>query len=273
MDIELNKKQAIEFLSLDENQFDNYFQKSKEIIGIKNNGKWFFNKNKLEEWNNLKQSRTVKLSLEEYNECIKLAIKRTYSNKAIPSIGNIGIKNEIQTTDDWLFNLLGEYGFKKFLKEKLNVEIKTKDNIHPEYVSQQDIESINNRKPNLKFSIRSSKYKNCFNLISPTEYEDENKKSDVYIFVRVGLSPDHLFRRQGDILFKEIKEFLNSREDFRKIEELKEVEVWICGFTYHNEFEKADNIPGSKFDSPKYIKSVAEMHNKNEEWKDLLNRL
>ena len=134
----------------------------------------------------------------------------------------------------------------------------------------QDIETINSRIPNLKLSIKASKYKNCFNIISPIEYEDTNKKSDVYIFLRVNLPSDHFFRRQENNLFKELKEFFRQREDFKKIEDLKDIEVWICGFSYYNEFKKADSIPGNKFEIPKYIKSVAEMHNKDDDWNELL---
>lgn len=50
--------------------------------------------------------------------------------------------------------------------------------------------------------------------------------------------------------------------------------MWICGFVYLDELEKKDKIPGQEFENGyRYVKSVSKMHNSNDDWKDLIERL
>ena len=76
--------------------------------------------------------------------------------------------------------------------------------------------------------------------------------------------------------FKNVKDFLDSSEGFRKIKALNEIPVWIAGFSYYDELKKVKEIPGQKFDGNpdyRYVASVADMHNSDEEWKALIKKL
>ena len=119
------------------------------------------------------------------------------------------------------------------------------------------------------------KFKNAFLILGSNEIEREERKSDVYIFARVDLPSDHLFRILRDhSFFKDVSDFLDQSEGFKKINELKEIPVWICGITYLEELEKVTEIPGQKFDNGhRYIKSVANMHNSDEDWKIFIKKL
>lgn len=274
----LSKKEAVNFLNIPEKDFNNYFLNSKEIVGYKIKSRWFFDKKELERWKNLKDERTVDLSLGEYEECFEFAIKMAYSNKASHGTGIRGVRSEVQMSDDFILGILAEQGVRKFLEQKFKLKIKLDMDVHPDHITPQDFVGIyeNSKLRNVKIgvAIKSSKIKSCFNIIPPIEYENATRKSDIYVFVRVGLPSDHLFRILRDhSFFKNVKDFLETAEGFRKILKLEKIPIWICGFSYYNEFDKVRKIPGQEFDGYRYVKSVANMHNLDIDWKKFIAKL
>jgi hypothetical protein len=275
---ELTKKQAVEFLKIPEKNFNNYFGSSCEIRGYKKGTRWFFNENELVLWEKMRKERTVELTINEYEKCFEFAIKMAYSNKASHGTGIRGVRSEVQRSDDFILGILAEHGVKKFLKEKFNFEIKLDMEVHPDHITPQDLDGVYEngvlREANIGVAIKSSKIKSCFNIIPPIEYENSNRKSDVYVFVRVGLPSDHLFRiLREHSFFKSVKDFLENSNEFRKIEELRNIPIWICGFSYFNELEKVTEIPGQKFEGYRYVKSVSKMHNLDSDWNTLISKI
>jgi hypothetical protein len=274
----LTKQEAIKYLEIEQKNFDNYAFKSGEINGFKKDGRWVFEKAKLDEWKRLKQNRTVFLSMKEYEECFELAIKMAYSGTGHHGTGIRGARSEMQTADDWILGILAEFALRKFLVDKFNTWIALDTEAHPEYITTQDIEEVMEfgkpRKPKINVAVKASKLKSCFLVVPPLEYENTKRKSDVYIFVRVGLPSDHLFRILRDhSFFKNVKDFLEKDERFRKIEELKDIEVWICGFEEYKNLEKVTEIPGQKFEGHRYVKSVAKLKNSDEDWQNFIRML
>ena len=278
----LNSKQAKEYLNINKKSFDNYFKNSKEIKATKTGGRWWFDASDLDFWKNLKDDRIVILSLAEYEKCFEFAIKMAYSGKASHGTGIRGVRSEVQMADDFILGILAERGVQKFLKDKFNVKVELDIEVHPDHITEQDFDGIYDeghklRNVKIGVAVKSSKWKNCFNIIAPIEYENTRRKSDVYIFVRVGILSDHLFRiLREHSFFKNVKDFLEKSEGFKKIKELKEIPIWIAGFSYHKEFDKVTEIPGQKFSGNpdyRYVKSVAEMHNSDEDWKKLIKSL
>ena len=98
----LTKKEAIEFLSISEKEFSNYFQSGQEFLGFKERGRWKFNKSELEQWKLLRNSRIVKLNLVEYEKCFEFALKMSYSGKASHGTGIRGVRSEVQMADDFI---------------------------------------------------------------------------------------------------------------------------------------------------------------------------
>lgn len=276
----LNSRQALEYLGIQKKNFDNYFKNSKEIKAFKKNGRWYFNKSDLEIWKRLKEERTVNLTLEEYEKCFEFAIKMAYSGKASHGTGIRGVRSEVQMSDDFILGILAEHGVQKFLKNKFNTEIKLDTEVHPEHITPQDFEGIRDKEKwravKIGVAVKSSKWKSCFNIIAPIEYENQNRKSEVYIFARVALPSDHLFRiLREHSFFRKVKDFLDKSEGFKKINELKTIPIWITGFSYHEEFKKVTEIPGQEFSGNpnyRYVKSVGEMHNSEEDWKELIKK-
>lgn len=277
--IKFTRREAINYLNIDEKHFDNYFKNSKEIPSLKKtNGHFEFDKSELDVWHNLKKSRTVFLSLNEYQKCFEFAIKMAYSTRSSAGVGIRGVRSEMQMVDDFILGILAEFAVKNFLKSKYNTNIQLDLSVHPQKITPQDFHGIvrNNktRTCNIDVAIKASKMKSCFNIIHPLEYENKERKSDFYIFVRVGLPSDHLFRRFRDNpFFLKVKQFLNDNDGFRKIENLGKIPVWICGYSKHNQLKKLNEIPGQKFDGHRYIASTSEMANSDKEWEEFIKML
>jgi len=287
MTVILTKQEAINFLGINQKYFENYYKNSGEIKAYKGkelgNGYtsnwWYFKKTDLEKWKKMKDSRTVVLSLPEYEKCFEFAIKMAYSFAGSHGTGIRGVRSEVQMADDFILGILAEHAVQKFIKDKFNTKIKLDTEVHHGRIVPQDFDGIMARGKwrNCKIgvAVKSSKMKSCFNIIPPIEYENGRRKSDVYIFVRVGLPSDHLFRILRDhSFFKNVSDFLEESDKFRKIKELKNIPMWICGFSYHKEFSKATSVPGLRFDNGyRYVKSVADMHNTDKDWKEFLRLL
>lgn len=274
--MKLTRKEAIDFLKIPEKIFDNYHKKSREIKGFKENNRWYFDKNDLIKWENQKNSRTVYLTLDEYKKCFNLAVKMAYSSKLSTGTNIRVFKSEVQMVEDLIFSIIAKYGVKKFLNQKFNTAVCSDLDFHPGNITH-DLTGIyingDCREIKIGVTVKSNKIKSCFNIINPNEYKNSEIKSDVYIFARVGLPSDHLFRIFKDhYFFKDVVNVLEDEDGFRKIKKLNKISVWICGFSYHDEFEKVNKIPGQKFNGYRYVKSVAEMHNSNESWENLIKR-
>lgn len=277
MDEKLNKKEAIEFLGIPEKDFKNYFESSKEIQGEKVGSRWYFDKNKLSDWKNLKNDRTIDLSEEEYEACFEFAIKMVYGGLSLNGIR--GQRTEVQAADDVILGILAEHAVKRFLNEKYSINVLLDEAVHPSEITPQDFDQIKEgetfRKPKLGVGIKASKMKNAFLVLGSNEVELAGRKSDVYIFARVGLPSDHLFRILRDhSFFGKVRRFFDENPNFKKILKLEKIPVWICGFAYTDELERVTSIPGQEFSNGhRYVKSVAHLHNSDKDWKELLGKL
>lgn len=277
--VKFSKKAAIEYLGISIKEFDNYFKNSKEIPSFKKpNGHYEFDKHELDSWNELRRNRTVTLNIDEYHTCFEFAVKMSYSTNSSAGVGIRGVRSEVQMTDDFILGIIAEFAVKKFLEEKFSIKIILDLSVHPGNITPQDfhgiIENEKTRQCHIGVSIKSSKMKSCYNIIHPLEYEDDSRNSDVYIFVRVGLPSDHLFRRLRDSsIFNNLLKYLSSSDGYREIEELKEIPVWICGFSYYNQLKKVTSIPGQEFDGHRYIASTSEMSNSDDDWLKLIGLL
>lgn len=273
----ITKKIAIELSGVAEKDFQNYHKFSEEIKGRQINRRWYFNKDDLIVWKNLKENRTIDLSIKEYEVCFEFAIKMVYGGLSLNGIR--GQRTEVQAADDVILGILAEHAIKKFLKKKFATEIKLDVKVHPEEITPQDFDQIKDgnifRKPKLGVGVKASKMKNAFLVLGSNEFELPERKSDVYIFARVGLPGDHLFRILRDhSFFGRVRKFLDENINFKKILKLEEIPVWICGFAYAKELERVTSIPGQEFSNGhRYVKSVSKLHNSDKEWKELINKL
>lgn len=273
----LTKKEAISFLNIPEKDFNNYFKNSGEIKGQKIGARWFFKQSDLKLWNDLKNKRTINLTLKEYEKCFEFAIKMVYGGLSLNGIR--GQRTEVQAADDVILGILAEHAIKNFLSQNFSIEIKLDESVHPEEITPQDFDLIEDngifRVPKLGVGIKASKTKSAFLVLGSNEVQLAERRSDVYIFARVGLPSDHLFRILRDhSFFGKVRKFFDENKKFKKIGILENIPVWICGFVYTDELEKVTEIPNQKFSNGyRYVKSVSKLHNSDEDWIKLLGKL
>lgn len=242
MSEKLTKKRAIEFLNIPEKEFKNYFEFSKEIQGEKIGSRWFFDKKNISDWKKIKEDRTIHLTMDEYETCFEFAIKMVYGGLSLNGIR--GQRTEIQAADDVILGILAEHAIKNLLLKKFNTKIKLDEEVHPEHITPQDFDQIEVNKsfrtPKLGVGIKASKMKNAFLVLGANEVEFPERRSDVYIFARVGLPSDHLFRILRDhSFFGKVRKFFETNNKFKKIEKLENIPIWVCGFAYVDELERA----------------------------------
>ena len=87
------------------------------------------------------------------------------------------------------------------------------------------------------------------------------------------------FYDNGEIksIKNEIKEFEQTGKKskvFRNIMPLpKQIPIWLCGYTEHIDFKKTNSIPGQEFSGDRYVQSVSEMRNSDNDWKEFIEKL
>jgi hypothetical protein len=97
-----------------EKYFDNYFKNSGEIPSYKERRRWTYLKKDLDEWQNLRNKRTLFLTLKEYEQCFQFAIKMVYGGLSLNGIR--GQRTEVQGADDVILGILAEYAVKKCIR-------------------------------------------------------------------------------------------------------------------------------------------------------------
>jgi len=272
----INRVEAIELLGISEKAFDNYRKYSGELNRIEGQRFILFYKDEIERFKALKDSRTINLTMREYETCFQFAIKVVYGGAALHGIR--GTRSEVQAADDWILGILAEHAFKKFLSEKFNTEIRLDNEVHPGNITAQDVVGIedgeNIRRPRVRVGIKASKMKNAYLVLSPIEVEAEDRHSDIYIFARVGLPSDHLFRILRDhSFFRDVSRWLQGQENFRSIEALEEVPVWITGYAEAENLDSVGEIPGQIFDGMRYVKQVSQLRNSDADWRRFIEML
>jgi hypothetical protein len=215
--------------------------------------------------------------MSEYETCFEFAIKMVYGGLSLNGIR--GQRTEVQAADDVILGILAEHAIKNLMEKKFKTRIKLDEEVHPEHITPQDFDQIEKngkfRAPRLGVGIKASKMKNAYLVLGANEVESLKRKSDVYIFARVGLPSDHLFRILRDhSFFGEVRKFFETNDKFKKIEKLESIPVWICGFAYINELKKVTSIPGQEFNNGhRYARSVGKLHNSDKDWLNLISKL
>ena len=255
---------------VDEKCFHNYWQNSKEIASTKVSNRWRIVESSLEKWVNLRNQRIVELSIKDYEECFEFALELTYSG--LSKHGLSGQRSEMQVVDNVINGILVERSLKYFLSKRFNIEIVPDWDVHPDHITPQDIVGVTEngvqKKPSIFVGVKGSKLKNAY-LIAD-EHGMPGRSADVYIFGRVNLASDHLFRYLSEhSFFAEVKKKMEVNPAYYKqiLTPLRDLYVWICGYVKAGELEQVTEIPGQDFEGRiKFVKSVANLKNNDEDW-------
>gem|GEM_PF-5574851 len=119
----LTKKEAVEFLGLDDKTFDNYFKNATEFPCVDRKGgkgRFYFDEDVLQKWKVSLVWRTVDLSKDDYALCLDFALAQHFRNYVQSDFGTGRQREFGQKITNWVKGQLGEVAVKKFLKREYN---------------------------------------------------------------------------------------------------------------------------------------------------------
>ena len=279
MDKILTKREAVEFLALDEKTFENYFQNADEFKSLerkKGRGRYFFSQNALQEWLDGFKWRTVELTLDDYALCLDFALAQHFRGYVLSDWGTARQREFGQKITNWVKGQLAEVAVKKFFFKDFDVDVVLDFRIYDEIVPQ-DIIGVNEngkvRQPKIGIGIKSSKPKSAYLVLGENEIALKERRSDFYIFCRPNIPDDHLLR-----LTKErVIEIVKNQQHFPKYrDEMPDFQNMYCeiaGCCNIDELEKVTSIPGQEFTGVRYVKKSGLLHKGKESWQALLKKL
>src|ERR1035437_9292016 len=171
----LTKKEAIQFLGLDDKTFDNYFKSADEFPCVERNGKnsrFKFDKQILERWKEDVAWRTVELTKDDYALCLDFALAIHFKEYVLSDWGSGRQREFGQKITNWVKGQLGEVAVQKFFKKEFGLQIELDFDIHDKIVPQDIVGVFKNNKmhtPKIGIGIKSSKPKNAFLILEDNE--------------------------------------------------------------------------------------------------------
>ena len=279
MDDKLNRKEAIQFLNLNEKVFDNYLRNADEFPCLpreNGRGRFYFDKAVLQKWLDDYKWRMVELTIEDYQLCLDFALAQHFRGYVLSDWGTGRQREFGQKLTNWIKGQLAEVAVKKFLKKEFNVEIELDFEIRDEIVAQDFVSIVEHgkpRNPKIGVGIKSSKPKNAYLVLGENEVTLPDRKSDVYIFCRPDIPDDHLLR----ITRNRIKELVRRQQHYKsykdKMPRFENVFCEVAGWCGIEELEKVTSIPGIDFGSNRYVKKTGLLHKKKKDWEKLIEKL
>lgn len=279
MDKILDRRQAIEFLGLDEKTFDNYFQNADEFSCLERKngrGRFYFSQNALAGWKDSFNWRKVELDIEDYSVCLDFALAQHFRGYVLSDWGTARQREFGQKITNWVKGQLAEVAVKKFFKKEFNIDIELDFRIYDEIVPQDIIGVVDKdevRQPRAGIGIKSSKPKSAYLVLGENEITIKERRSDYYIFCRPDIPDDHLLRITKD----RIIEIVNSQQHFSSYkDEMPDFSNMYCevaGWCSIDELEKVNSIPGQEFDGVRFVKKSGRLHKDKESWIELLKKL
>lgn len=278
----LTKREAVEFLGIDEKTFNNFFKNAREFKNIprqNGRGRFIFDKTELENWLKSYKWRTVNLDIKDYALCLDFALAQHFRGYVLADWGSARQREFGQKITNWVKGQLAEVAVKKFFKNEFNIDVELDFRIYENIVPQDIIGIVENRKtrePKIGVGIKSSKPKSAFLILSENEVNLKERRSDTYIFCRPDIPDDHLLRITRERIIDLVKKQQHYPTYKDNVPEFTGVPCEIAGWCDVGELEKteASKIPGlEEATGFRYVKKTGLLHKDKESWKKLLNRL
>lgn len=268
----ISKSEAVEFLKIDVKIFDNYFKNADEFSALprKGNGRFFFDEEKLKQWNEDLKWRTIDLNFEDYTLCLDFALAQHFRGYVASDWGTGRQREFGQKITNWVKGQLGEVAVRKFLKREFNVDVELDFDIYADIVPQDIIGVVQNgkmRKPKVGVGIKSSKPKSAYLVLGNNEIKLKERRSDLYIYCRPDIPDDHLLRLTKDLVIKAVKD----KPHFSKYKELlpdfSNISCEVVGWCEPKELEEVTSIPGQTFDNgTRFVIKSGRLHRTKKDW-------
>lgn len=271
----LSKKEALASIGLDDKSFMNYLGAG-EFTCLERNGKgrYYFDKDILDNWAQKRKSKTVDLTKDDYALCLDFALAQHFRNYVMSDFGSGRQREFGQKITNWVKGQLGEVAVKKFFKQKFDFDIELDFEIHDEIVPQDIVSVVENgktRNPKIGVGIKSSKPKNVYLVLGENEITRSERRSDVYIYCRPNIPDDHLLR----ITKKAVISIVQNKPHFDRyrehIPDFMNIPCEVVGWCKYEELEQVSEIPGQKFDGTRFVIASGKLKDAPEDWKKLIS--
>jgi len=275
----LTKREAIDFLALDEKVFDNFFRNADEFSCLpreNDRGRFYFNRKHLRKWHEDFKWRSVELNIEDYQQCLDFALAQHFRGYVLSDWGTARQREFGQKITNWVKGQLAEVAVKKFLKKEFGLEIELDFGIHDSIVPQDVIgivERGKQREPRLGIGIKSSKPKSAYLVLGENEILIPERRSDIYIFCRPDIPDDHLLRITKNRIEELVKNQVHFESYKDKMPQFENMFCEIAGWCSIDELEKVKSIPGQEFDGFRYVKKSGKLHRDKKGWENLVKKI
>lgn len=276
----ISKKEAISFLGLDDKTFDNYFKNAREFNCLDRNGsrgRFLFDKEKLGEWKDNRDWRTVKLNKDDYTLCLDFALAQHFRGYVVSDFGTARQREFGQKITNWVKGQLGEVAVKKLFKKEFNFEIELDFDIYNKIVPQDIIgifEKGKMRKPRIGIGIKSSKPKNAFLVLGENEIKLKERRSDIYIYCRPDIPDDHLLRVTKELIVSLVKNKPHFSKYRDLIPDFADIPCEIAGWCRAEELKEVKAIPGQEFENGvRFVIESGLLHRNRKDWESLIKKL
>lgn len=275
----LTKKEAVQFLELDEKTFENYFKNAEEFRCLERwggRGRYLFDQEELERWMRGYKWRTVELDFEDYALCLDFALAQHFRGYVLSDWGTARQREFGQKVTNWVKGQLAEVAVKKFLKKEFGIEVELDFRIYEKIVPQDIIgviESGKKREPRIGIGIKSSKPKSAYLVLGENEVILAERRSDVYILCRPDIPDDHLLRLGRDQIVEAVKNQQHYARYKNEMPSFENMSCEVAGWCRVEELERVTEIPGQVFTGIRFVKKSGDLHKDNESWQELLKEL
>jgi len=294
----LNAEEARKYLDLPSTAYLENYVKAGELVEKRSEGRIMFSQEELDRWK--KERRIFPLDIRDYMKSLHFAVGSLYKYCSIAGCATSNSSELAKVVDSFMIQKLGEAAFQRFMENNFKVVIKFDFEFQEQVVSQKVSEvslpgkwlRVYSPPEKLGLTVKTIGLGNSW-LIVP-ESEVENRRNypliDVYVVVRVGLPPDHLFRILGEISESRAgvrrEETTVSRFNYLEadsgivsedviIPQLEAVQAEIVGYAWLSELLEAGVQPGVPEHGvqPGYYLPTGKLRRGDAEWRKLIDLL
>lgn len=275
----LSKKQAIEFLGIDDKLFDNFFQIAGEFQTAPRKNRYsriMFDENELRSWLEGYKFRTIELNMTDYLRCLDFALAMHFRGYVQSDFGTGRQREFGQKITNWVKGQLGEIAVQKFFKREFDLDITLDFNVHEEIVPQDIIGVLKNgemKNPKIGVGVKSSKPKNSYLILGENEIKLSERRSDIYIYCRPDLPDDHLLRITSDKIEKLVSDQIHFPSYKSKIPLFYPIPCEIAGWCRWDELSEVGEIPRQKFDGIRFVIQSGKLRRSKQDWQKLADSL
>jgi len=263
----LNLNEAAQYLEISRKLLDSLRKNGLELEAVPVGRRLKISKISLDEWLEKKKRTTIMLDRDDLVKAFKFALKINYSGHPRSDFGSARQRSVEQAVINWTQGALSEIALSKYIMQKYNIEVVLDFEFHPGIIVGQDITAvIKNRvenPPRKRVSIKSGKPNGMYLIVPQNELERPDRTSDFYVFVRIWLPNDFLFR-----LFRKQPELSDV-----EIPELEDFPAQIVGYTEKERLRKTDRIPGVEFSGFRYVLETGKLRNSEDDFRDFVESL